>query len=115
MEYIELILTAKKILKAANMRLMPCIISSRVDKLVQRKNINKKERLLIEASPQYPMILNKYKNEDIIDNIFSIIATILSSDFTIIDTDPTINGIKLDVSSTVGILIEEVCSFILLC
>ena len=94
---------------------MPHIISARVDKLVQRKNINKKERLLVESSPSYPMIMNKYKNDTVIDNIFSIIATILSSDFTIVDTNPEVDGRKLDVSSTVGILIEEVCSFILLC
>ena len=59
--------------------------------------------------------MNKYKNDTVIDNIFSIIATILSSDFTIVDTNPEVDGRKLDVSSTVGILIEEVCSFILLC
>ena len=114
-EYVELILAAKKKLQANNMCLMPHIISARVDKLVQRKNINKKERLLVESSPSYPMIMNKYKNDAVIDNIFSIIATILSSDFTIVDTNPEVDGRKLDVSSTVGILIEEVCSFILLC
>ena len=114
-EYVELILAAKKKLQANNMCLMPHIISARVDKLVQRKNINKKERLLVESSPSYPMIMNKYKNDTVIDNIFSIIATILSSDFTIVDTNPEVDGRKLDVSSTVGILIEEVCSFILLC
>nr|DAO78339.1 MAG TPA: hypothetical protein [Caudoviricetes sp.] len=114
-EYIELILAAKKILQTNNMPLMSYIISAKVDKLVQRKNINKKERLLVEASPFYPLIMNKYKSDTVVDNIFSIIATILSSDFTVVDPYTDADGQKLDISSTVGNLIEEVCSYILIC
>ena len=58
--------------------------------------------------------LNKYKNESIVNNIFSIIATIMSSEFTIIDMNPNINGKKLDID-LIGSLIEEIETFILMC
>ena len=68
----------------------------------------------MEASPSYPRILEKYKNENIIDNILSIIATIISSDFSIVDLDPTINGKRLE-TVAINIIIEEVETFILMC
>lgn len=114
LEYVKLVIAAKKILTLKNMVILPYIISAKVDKLVQRKNINKKERSIVEASPSYPLILNKYKNESIVNNIFSIIATIMSSEFTIIDMNPNINGKKLDID-LIGSLIEEIETFILMC
>ena len=113
-EYIKLIIAAKKILKSKNMMILPYIISGKVEKLIQRKNINKKEKILVEASPSYPKILEKYKNENIINNILSIIATIISSDFSIVDMDPNINGKRLD-NISINIIIEEVETFILMC
>ena len=113
-EYVKLIIAAKKILLSKNMIILPYIISGKVEKLVQRKSINKKEKILVEASPSYPRILEKYKNENIIDNILSIIATIISSDFSIVDMNPEINGRRLD-TVAINIIIEEVETFILMC
>lgn len=113
-KYIELIIAAKKILRGMNMIILPYIIAGKTEKLVQRKTVNKRERLLIEASPMYPKIREKYKNDDIIDNILSIIATIISSDFTVVDMDPEINGKKIDINTIgIGTIIEEVETFIL--
>jgi len=113
-EYVKLIIAAKKILKSKNMIILPYIISGKVEKLVSRKSVNKKEKALVEASPSYPLILEKYKNEDIIQNILSIVATIISSEFSIVDMDPEIDGQRLD-TVAIAAIIEEVETFILMC
>lgn len=113
-EYIKLIIAAKRLLSSTGMIILPYIISGKVEKLVSRKNINKKEKLLVESSPSYPLILEKYKNEDIINNILSIIATIISSDFSIVDINPEIDGKRLD-TIAINAIIEEVETFILMC
>lgn len=113
-EYVELIIAAKRILKAKNMLVLPYIISGHVDKLVTRKCVNKKEKLMVEASPAYPLLLNKYKDDNITMQILSIIATIISSEFSIVDMDPNINGLKLNTIAT-SVIIEEVENYILMC
>ena len=113
-EYIKLIIAAKRLLSSTGMIILPYIISGKVEKLVSRKNINKKEKILVESSPSYPLILEKYKNEDIINNILSIIATIISSDFSIVDMNPEIDGKHLD-TIAINAIIEEVETFILMC
>ena len=96
------------------MVILPYIISGKVEKLVSRKSVNKKEKMLVEASPSFPLILEKYKNEDITNNILSIIATIISSDFSIVDMNPEIDGKRLD-TIAINVIIEEVEMFILMC
>lgn len=113
-EYIKLIISAKKLLTSKNMVILPYIISGKVEKLVSRKSVNKKEKMLVEASPSFPLILEKYKNEDITNNILSIIATIISSDFSIVDMNPEIDGKRLD-TIAINAIIEEVEMFILMC
>lgn len=96
-DYIKLIIIAKKILQSNNMVILPYILSSKINRLVSRKSINKKELLKIEASPYYTLLVNKYKNEKIQKQILSIIATILSSEFQIIDFEnPELNGKPID-------------------
>ena len=85
--YIKLIIAAKRMLLANNMRLLPYLLSGRITRLVNRVTINKKDLTKIEASPYYPIIANKYRNAKISKHIFSIIATVLSSKFQYIDYD----------------------------
>ena len=113
-QYIELIIAAKRILKANNMLVLPYIISGKIEKLVTRKCVNKKEKALVEAAPTYPLLLEKYRDEDITMQILSIVATIISSDFSIVDMDPEINGKRLDTLAT-NVIVEEVEAYILLC
>ena len=113
-EYIKLIISAKKLLLSKNMVILPYIISGKVEKLVSRKTVNKKERLLIEASPSYPLILEKYKNENVIDIILNLFATIISSDFSIVDMNPAIDGKRLD-TVAINVIVEEIESFVLMC
>ena len=84
-DYVKLMIVAKKQLIANTMVILPYIISSKIDKLQQRKSINRKELLRIQSDPLYPYIKEKYGDEKIENYILSIMATILSSDFSIID------------------------------
>jgi len=105
-DYIEMMLAAKKILLANHMIIMPYVISSKVEKLVPRKSINKKEERDLIASPYYPLLVDKYKSEKIMNNILSTLATVISSSFRIIDyNNPAIDGKKID--TIPGIVMEE--------
>ena len=94
-------------------RLYNLAMSGKVEKIVGRKTVNKKELLKLEASPYYDMIMKKYRNEKIVKNILSMIATIISSDFTIIDYyDRNLDGKKIE--TVPDIVIEEVLMYTLL-
>ena len=84
-DYVKLMIAATKELSANNMVILPYIISSRVLKLQQRKSLNKKESMKLESSALYQAIKDKYRSENIEKTILSIIATIISSEFEIID------------------------------
>lgn len=84
-DYVKLMIAASKELSANNMVILPYIISSRVIKLQQRKSLNKKESVKLESSSLYNTIKDKYKSEKIDKLILSIVATIISSEFEIID------------------------------
>lgn len=109
-DYIKLLIAAKKMLIANNMIILPYIISSKVERLQLKKSINKKELTRIEASPYYKQIVEKYRNPKIEKHILSIIATILTSEFRIIDfDDPEIDGKKI--SNIPDIIDEEVMMY----
>lgn len=84
-DYVKLMIAASRELAANNMVILPYIISSRVLKLQQRKALNKKESVKLESSSLYQTIKDKYRSEKIEKTILSIIATIISSEFEIID------------------------------
>lgn len=95
-DYVKLLLAARKILLANNMVILPYIISSKVERLQLRKTINKKELTRIESSPYYQNIKDKYKNDKIEKYILSQVATILTSEFRIIDYhDKNIDGKRI--------------------
>lgn len=98
MDYIKLMIAGKRILEANGMIILPYIISSKVNRLVTKKNLNKKELLKLESSPLYSSIKEKYRNDKIEKQILSIIAIIMSSEFEIIDyRDNELNGRKIEV------------------
>lgn len=84
-DYVKLMIAASRELAANNMVILPYIISSRVIKLQQRKSLNKKESVKLESSALHQVVKDKYKSEKIDKLILSIIATIISSEFEIID------------------------------
>lgn len=97
-DYIKLIIAARRLLESKRMVALPYIISGKVLRFVQRKNLNKKELLKIESSPYYEFILKKYENnEKIIQEMTSTFAAILSSTFQIIDYhDKELHGRKVE-------------------
>ena len=112
-DYFCLMIAAKRILLNNNMIMLPYIISGKIEKLVGRKSLNKKESLKVEASENYQAVMDKYKNDKIVKIILGYIATIISSDFRIIDiNNPSINGKMID--TIPDIIIEEMLMFTLL-
>ena len=112
-DYIKLLIASKKILLSNNMILLPYIISGKVEKINGRKSVNKKESLRLQASALYPAVVNKYKSPKIEKLILGYIATLISSEFRIIDyNNPKIHGKLIDIIPDMAI--EETLMFILL-
>lgn len=111
-QYIILMIAAKKILLGNGMRLLPYIIASNIVQISTRTSLCKKELIKLEQSEYYNVILLKYSGDERkIKQTLSLIATILSSKFTIIDYyDRSINGMDIKIES--DILIDEVLRYI---
>ena len=104
-DYIKLIIAAKKLLESNGLIIMPYILSSKVKRLITRKSVNKKELS--------KLVLDKYKNPKIENQILSMIAGILSSEFEIIDFyDDELDGKTIE--TNIDLLLEEVLMYILL-
>lgn len=115
-DYIKLVIAAKRMLiKEKEMIILPYVISSKMVKSVSRKSINQKEEKKIVESEIYAQMQDKYSyDKKVIQDIFSIIATIFSSTFIMIDfEDPTINGKELPLF--MEFITKEVCDFSMLC
>lgn len=113
-DYIKLIIASRRILKNQdNMAYLPYIISGKVNKIVSRKSLNKKEITEMESSQYYPLVVKKYGNQKIIQQILGTIATIITSTFSVIDyQDPELNG--LQIKPITKIIIEEFLMYVLL-
>ena len=112
-DYIKMMLAAKKILSQNAMIILPYVISGKVEKIVTRKTVNKKEELMIKSSPYYPKLIDKYQNDKITKHILSMVATIISSTIRIIDFEnPEIDGRIIDPIPKV--IMEEMQSFALM-
>lgn len=113
-DYIKLMIVAKRMLLNSGMIMLPYIISGKLEKIVGRKSVNKKEQVQVESSDNYKLVVDKYRNNKISKKrVLSTIATIISSDFSIIDYyNKDINGKKIDIIP--DIVIEEVLLYILM-
>lgn len=112
-DYVKLMIVAKKMLLDNRMLFLPYIISGKVEKIVARKTLNKKELTKMEQSQYYPMVRDKYKNDKIWKQILGTIATIITSDFSIIDyNNPALHGKKIVIET--DMIIEETLIYILL-
>lgn len=112
-DYIKLVIAARKMLNGNNMAYLPYIISGKVNKIVSRKSLNKKEIAEMESSQYYPLVVDKFKNPKILNQILGTIATIITSNFSVIDyKDREFNGTPITVETR--IIIEEFLMYILL-
>lgn len=112
-DYVKLIISAKRMLKNSSMGFLPYIISGKVNKIVSRKTLNKKEIAEMESSQYYNYVVDKYKNPKILQQILGTIATIITSSFSVIDfEDRELNGTPITVESR--IIIEEALLYTLL-
>lgn len=113
-QYIILIIAAKRVLQSYKLAQLPYIIGGKVNRVVARKNVNKKELQKITSSKYYPIIHEKYKNEKIEkDVILFLISQILSSEFQTIDYyHPEDNGLIINIIP--DLISEEICRFIML-
>lgn len=101
-QYIELMLAAKKTLLQNGMIIMPYVVSSKVEKLVTRKTISKKEELEFTTLSTYPLLQKKYKSDKVMLSLLSEIATVISSNFRIIDYhNPNIDGKMIDTNPSI--------------
>ena len=99
-DYIKLILAAKKILHMYHLYNMEAIVSGKVVKNINRVNINKKELIKLQSSNLYRIIQEKYKNEKIVNQCLSLLATLIASKFQVIDFDhPELTGQPLFIKS----------------
>ncbi len=113
-DYVTLIICAKRFLIDLGMMELPYIIGSNVVRLANRKSVNKKELMKVTSSPLWKDIQEKYNhNKRIEDSILSIIGTILSSSFKIIDyNDDYLDGRPLALIP--DIICDEILRFALL-
>ena len=113
-DYIKLVICSKRKLIKNRMIVLPYVISSKMTKSVSRKSINQKELKKIVGSEIYNEIIEIYSNDEkVTQEIFSIIATIFSSTFVMIDyNDSTINGKELPPSLSMEFISKEVLEFV---
>lgn len=112
-DYVKLILAAKKMLSSNMMSYLPYIISGKVNKIIARKTLNKRELVEMENSQFYPLVYEKFNNEKIKLQILGTIATIITSSFSMIDyNDRSLNGKQIIINPR--IIIEETLLYILL-
>lgn len=110
-DYVKLIVIARKMLLNMGMVIFPYIISSKMTNVTQRKSVNKKELLKITSSKLIKRIENKYKDPKIIKQVYSLVGTILSNSFELIDyNDEELDGRIID--NTTDMVIEEILLYI---
>lgn len=111
MDYVKLIIAARRILEDAGMILLPHIISSKVVHLATRKSINKKDLTKLEMSDTYQQVVQKYRSEKIRKHVLGLIATTITSDFEAIEPEyPEINGKKIQIIPE--LVMEEIPQYI---
>lgn len=110
-QWIKLMLLTRKILIANNLITLAYILTSKITRFVSKNSINKKELTELESSPLFDTVLNKYFSDKIKKEILSHIATMISSEFEIVDYyDAEIDGTIL--KPVEEVVKEEILIFI---
>lgn len=111
-DYIKLIIIAKRMLLKSGMIVFPYIISGKFE-VSKIKSINVKEKARMENNRLYDQVKAKYRNGQVMDLVLEMISKILASKFTIIDYEnEAINGQPIPMIN--DLIIEEVLMYILM-
>lgn len=111
--YIKFIVAGKRLLENENMIIMPEIFSGKINKFVGRKSVNKTLMQKFLNSSYYNDLINKYHNDKIVKELVSMLATIISSDITMVSYDAQeYTGTPIPINY--DILCEELYVFALL-
>lgn len=112
-DFIKLMIASKRILSAHGMVILPYVISSKIKSIQNRKNVNKKESIKLDSDELFAKIMMAYKSKSIREFIMSVYATIISSEFLIIDYDDSfVNGKTLPIMTDIAL--KEINEFIML-
>lgn len=112
-DYVRLIILAKQRLLDAGLTIFPYIISSRFGKLASKSMLNKREAVRIEQMEEFKAVQQKYMSPKIISNIIENIATLLSSEFYIIEQSER-NGLKIPTDGPAELIIREYLRYVLM-
>jgi hypothetical protein len=112
-DYIKLIIIAKRMLLKAGMITLPYIIGGRFE-VSKVKSINIKERARMESNRLFAQVKAKYfNNEQKLNDVLELISKILASKFTIIDYEnEAIHGQPIPIVS--DLLIDEILMYVLM-
>ena len=115
MDYVILMIAAKRKLLQAGLVLLPFIIGGKINRFVTRKTVNKKILQRMQSSDNYQKVEEKYRNEKIQEqSLFKIVAQILSSEFKNIDFfNPDLNGLTIQCNPP-ELICEEVLLYALM-
>lgn len=112
-DYVSLMILAKERLLASNLKIFPYIISGRVNKLAAKSFICKKESASIEQMEEYKAVQRKYMSPKVMGNVIENIATLLSSEFIIIEPSGR-NGWKVP-NEPATLIAKEYLQYVLMC
>ena len=114
-DYVKLIIAAKRLLIANNFILLPYIISGKFERVQSKKTISKTECDRLKATQYYHELETIYNDEKIMLYILGLAGTIATSKFRIIDPDnPDINGKLVDKDKMSDLILTEVCGYVTL-
>ena len=118
-DYVNLVICAKRYLLKKNFTILPYIVGGRILRLVTKKGLTDQIFTRMSKSEEYKLIIEKYgdNNRALIDYMHSLWATIMASDFSVIDSErKEINGklINKGINNVQQILEEELMRFTLM-
>lgn len=115
-DYITLMVMGKRMLKEQGLLIFPEIFAGYVDRISSRTSINKTELAKLEQMEEFKAVQNKYRDQKTRNFVIEIIATVLTSDFNIIDYhNPDLDGRKIIINSTITeMVMREICLFVLM-
>ncbi|MBR2212815.1 MAG: hypothetical protein IJ889_00095 [Eubacterium sp.] len=117
-DYVRLMIIGKRLLKGKGLIFMAEIFGGFVERISNRTSISKRELEKLERLESFKLVRQKYMDQKTIGYVIEIIATILTSDFRIIDFyDSELDGVKIPNNKcdlVIDRIMDEACNFILM-